>query len=452
MCKWLVRVDCGYGKDNGMKLSIRNFAKIEHTDIIVDGITVIAGENNTGKSTVGKIMFAIFNALSGIEEKIIEERFKEIENTIRFVVRNYTADTNRSTAMRYSASIAGKISHSLSELLYDQGSIGQIEIRDIIEKAVRNSGYLAPSKDQNDWYLMIDEMIQNTNEVLSLPENAIILEVITRYFKNVFHDQINSISAGQEEEAAVSVEIKGKTDNLVFYNNECRNFTEDISIVHNAIYIDNPFILDELSSYNELNPMNEYLKQLLAGESKEGIMNGIIESMLTREKLSEIYRVLQNVVDGQIILNQDEEFYLKHDSFREPISIHNLSTGLKSFVILKILLEKGCLKEKDVLVLDEPEIHLHPQWQVIYAEMIVLLQKQFELSIIVTTHSPYFLDAINLFSCKYGIENKTNYYLSSLDQDRVKMQLVTGNVDMIYKKMASPIQMLDSLRYELNNK
>ena len=38
-----------------MKLKIQNFAKIKDADIILDGITVIAGKNNTGKSTVEKI-------------------------------------------------------------------------------------------------------------------------------------------------------------------------------------------------------------------------------------------------------------------------------------------------------------------------------------------------------------------------------------------------------------
>lgn len=37
-----------------MKITIENIMKIEHSDILLDGITVIAGENNTGKSTVGK--------------------------------------------------------------------------------------------------------------------------------------------------------------------------------------------------------------------------------------------------------------------------------------------------------------------------------------------------------------------------------------------------------------
>lgn len=37
-----------------MRLEIKNFAKIKEADITLDGITVIAGENNTGKSTVVK--------------------------------------------------------------------------------------------------------------------------------------------------------------------------------------------------------------------------------------------------------------------------------------------------------------------------------------------------------------------------------------------------------------
>ena len=44
-----------------MELKVRNFAKIAEADIIVDGITVIAGNNNTGKSTIGKILDVIFN-------------------------------------------------------------------------------------------------------------------------------------------------------------------------------------------------------------------------------------------------------------------------------------------------------------------------------------------------------------------------------------------------------
>ena len=39
-----------------MKLHIENIGKLKNADVILDGITVIAGKNNTGKSTVGKTL------------------------------------------------------------------------------------------------------------------------------------------------------------------------------------------------------------------------------------------------------------------------------------------------------------------------------------------------------------------------------------------------------------
>ena len=57
-----------------MRLEIKNFAKIKEADITLDGITVIAGENNTGKSTVGKILNSYFKHL---KNTLIELRVKE---------------------------------------------------------------------------------------------------------------------------------------------------------------------------------------------------------------------------------------------------------------------------------------------------------------------------------------------------------------------------------------
>lgn len=37
-----------------MNITIENVGKIRHADITIDGITVIAGENGSGKSTVGE--------------------------------------------------------------------------------------------------------------------------------------------------------------------------------------------------------------------------------------------------------------------------------------------------------------------------------------------------------------------------------------------------------------
>ena len=157
--------------------------------------------------------------------------------------------------------------------------------------------------------------------------------------------------------------------------------------------------------------------------------------------------MLSNAINGKII-NKDNDFYLAFDNITEPISIHNISAGLKSFTIIKMMLEEGILKEKDILVLDEPEIHLHPKWQLLYAEIIVLIQKVFNLHIVITTHSPYFLESIELFTKKHGVDDKTNYYLSDINikENYSTINLVNDRISDIYYKMATPIEdLIDAL-------
>lgn len=439
-----------------MKLKINNFAKIKEADVIIDGITVIAGENNTGKSTVGKILFSLFNSLSNVDEKIFEERLKEIEHTNIMVIQNsiVEADVSRSMVFRSALNISRKINSQIRKEIGLNGIISDKGLFDIIENIVKSWWKTREEEENVELVRAIDKVYKNTNELLNLPENTIILEIVSRYFKKVFHSQMESVTVDEAAETRVNLDIKGKQEQLFFKNNCCKEIVDNVKIIHKAIYIDNPFVIDELSrnQHSILNPMNELLIDLITSKSQEGILDGVVETVRAKEKLNDIYETLQSVIDGEVLISpSDGEYYLKNSDFSEPIAFQNLSTGMKSFVILKMLLEQGCIKEKDVIILDEPEIHLHPQWQIAYAELIVLLQKHFDLSVVVTTHSPYFVDAINLFSCKYGTDSRVNYYLSSNVGNTVTMENVTEKIDLIYKKMASPVQMLDTLRYELNN-
>lgn len=433
-----------------MELSIRDFAKIKQADIVIDGITVIAGENNTGKSTVGKILFSLFNSLSDIEEKIFNERMREVEKSNEKIMYEY---------------FDGNIIYGGFDRLYllsnlmipsirrnKNNSIEKIE-EDIRKKLYKYKNSIVGKMDDDLLEEMTHKLGENIESFLEIPEENIILEVVSEYFSKVFSSQTNSLLDKEKHNAPVlTLKIKNRHNRLFFQDNRCVKMENEINIIHKAIYIDNPFIVDELSGdYDGLSTMEDELKKLILKQNQRDIFDGVVESVRAKEKLKEIYEVLKTVVDGQIIFGQGEEIYLKNDNLDKPLSVHNLSTGIKSFTILKMLLEKGCLKDKDVLILDEPEIHLHPQWQIIYAQLIVLLQKNFDLSIIVTTHSPYFVDALDLFSHKYGINKKVNYYLASNTEEGAITERVTDNIDLIYKKMASPIQALDTLRHELNN-
>ena len=428
-----------------MKLNISNFAKIDNADIIIDGITVIAGENNTGKSTIGKILFSIFNSLYDINEQIQGQRISEINANNRKIIQNHiNVQMDFKTYRQYTL----YVERYVNNIIFNNETFNKDEIAAELNEQFKDKN----NSIFDDYDIMLEEIADNIIRVMNISNDVIRKEIISRYFNSVFNRQINSLSSDRDINLAdIDLQIKDKHNKLSFSNNEFNDFLGEINILHKAVYIDNPFIIDELSKYQDLNIINETLKALLLNK-KNDIFDGVIGAVMAKEKINDIMILLRKVVDGDITNDQmTGEFYLQLNGYNEPVALSNLSTGMKSFVILKMLLEKGSLSEKDVVILDEPEIHLHPQWQIAYAELLVLLQKQFDLSVVVTTHSPYFVDAINLFSCKYATDSSVNYYISSVDNNRVNMKNVTDNIEEIYKKMVSPIEALDTLRYELNN-
>jgi len=143
-------------------------------------------------------------------------------------------------------------------------------------------------------------------------------------------------------------------------------------------------------------------------------------------------------------------YTLKNNNYPEGINVSNLSTGLKSFLIIKKLITDNLIVNRDILILDEPEIHLHPEWQIVYAELLVLLQKYFDLTILLTTHSPFFLRAIEVFSKKYELNQKCKYYLSKIGTDSLITFSEVENTTEIYQKMANTFSILNNISDELD--
>lgn len=411
-----------------MELNIKNFASIKEASIKIDGITVIAGENNTGKSTIGKILFASFNSLRDIDKEVR----LNILNSINRQWDNFVLDliTMHKTDMDIS-------------ILYDiLSNILNVEDEDI-EKIISNN--VGEYIDINDKFII--EAIKSTanriKEYKNISKEKLSYNIISKYYNDLFYKQINS-RIFKNTNAEIKLNDFGIL--LEFKDDKCIKFKKNI-YDNNVFLIDNPFVLDKIYSSYSSSITDLYLIDKIRHIYNKDY---IVDKTLVEEKLEIIYKMLSNAINGKII-KKENDFYLAFDNITEPISIHNISAGLKSFTIIKMMLEEGILKEKDILVLDEPEIHLHPQWQLLYAEIIVLIQKVFNLHIVITTHSPYFLESIELFTKKHGIDDKTNYYLSDINikENYSTINLVNDKVYDIYRKMAIPFKYLEKLSDEL---
>ena len=125
----------------------------------------------------------------------------------------------------------------------------------------------------------------------------------------------------------------------------------------------------------------------------------------------------KDIIGGSFVFDESE--MLRFDDEGHPgtkIELSNVSEGVKSFGVLGVLLSLRLLRKHDVLILDEPEVHLHPEWQLKYAAFIVKLQEHLGLTVLMTTHSSNFLFALQLYAERQGRMDVLNAYRIQPDE------------------------------------
>jgi len=98
------------------------------------------------------------------------------------------------------------------------------------------------------------------------------------------------------------------------------------------------------------------------------------------------------------------------------------------------------------LIIDEPETHLHPKWQIEYAKILVALVKK-GIPILIASHSPYIIQALKVFSEDLNesrhSSDKVNFYLSTIGEDGMStISNVNDNMNLLFSKLSQPLQNL----------
>ncbi len=421
-----------------MRLSLRNIGKIHSADVDINGITVIAGENNTGKSTVGKALYATFNSFYHIDQRIHSERREAIENSL--------ARANFSVAGEYAPNHYPQNIELINRLL----SLSEAnDTFKVLHQKV--TGILLSSEQQyikDEDSAVFVELSRRIAVTLGLPNDDIVNQILQKQLNAEFNSQISNLFSS-DQFGSILLEIQGKVTRIVIDSDRVILAESHQNLQTSAVYIDDPFILDEVSplyrsrAQHQLGHRAKLKSMLISGAQKESI----IDEIITNNKLEEIYSKLSSVCEGDITRTNSSSLSYRTATSTKAVDVKNLSTGLKTFVILKLLLTSGNLEENGTVILDEPEIHLHPEWQLLLAELIVLLQKKFGLHILLNTHSPYFLNAIEVYATKYGIGDKCKYYLAENKEGGSFICDVTEDVEKIYDKLARPLQILENERY-----
>ncbi len=472
-----------------MQIKLENIGIVKNTSIALNGLTVITGKNNSGKSTVGKTLYALLDSVSNISEKFEKDKCNYIKKTLDEIgedlhfwrlIKVYNKAFNKKLLDENSfvqVWISGKY-HELvnsGELeLFIREAIHQLKQfdikKDLVTKEVRE--FIAHFYQEANEKIQTELIAQEFHDAIFRMEE--LLETIKRDPQQIAYRKESINQTLQKEFAGQIQPIKGQSgpssimlsenDKIYFHitveNNCIENNTENQfkPVQYKKVYlIDDPFILDNLERDRRLNQLffnseesllnsghilshNDKLRLTLT-ESKQ---QSIFEQTVLNDKLKNIREKIDQILPGTFELSSEGRYYVQNGV---KLQISNLATGSKMFSIIKILLDKGELGDSTMLILDEPEAHLHPMWQNAFAEIIVLLVKELKLNVLLTTHSPNFVLALDAYMRKYRLEEKSNFYQTQILEDGfVQYNCMDDDIGKIYEDFLQYLSEVKMLR------
>ena len=167
-----------------------------------------------------------------------------------------------------------------------------------------------------------------------------------------------------------------------------------------------------------------------------------------------ILKEIVGVIHGRLVDDEDAVRFKENIvGVDYMINLKNMASGMKTMAAVVRAVENRSIRRGSLLIIDEPESNLHPEWQVKFAIFLVLLQKRLGVYMLLNTHSPYFLQAINVYSKDSGVES--HFYRMLPDQEETiskqsseevlksyHSDSVGGNLENVFRDMARPFDNL----------
>jgi len=415
--------------------------KIKQASIELNSISLIAGLNNTGKSTIGKALFSLFNSFYDVERKSRDILRYFLKDDIKKIFKILLSDF----FFEHTPEGQNIIKSTVDELLEKRQNITD---RQVVEDIIT-------TKLGKNYFESHTPEVDRVCSILKLSQMDINKKILQNMIESEFQGQIQNFNS--TEKAIIELQIKDKLIKVSIEGDNVVELENSANLTHEAIYLDDPFILDSVLNLrynNSIMHKNNLARKLMYGkfeEDNDSLQKKAINDLLVEGNLKNIYAELDKVCIGELERESTGKFSFKTKNDKQELSIANLSTGLKTFTIIKILLQNGYLEEKGTIILDEPEIHLHPDWQLLLAKIIVLLQKEYHMHILINSHSPYFIHAIEVYSQQEKIKDFKFYLTKEESNGEITIQDVSEDLEPIYALLYRSLQELENLNCDLEN-
>lgn len=419
-----------------IRIKTENFRAVKQADIIINGITVVAGENGCGKSSISKLLYFLYKTVSNYDVLVKEKLITNLRDVIRFLdiiqqeLRLNVKDRNLRDEFRKEISELRR-SLYVTEYLEDELK-NWLKIVDKLEDVYKSSENKESSPSLREHSVRLNYIIKDilktkdSENEISDSFSKIKIFIESRFKQaigkiesrptSLFIEELKSVFS--EGDLPKKFEVLEYDDLIVSLE---RNHLSIPYSIQNAIYIDTPMMISVEDSHNvHWNDLNELLLE-------KGNSNSVFTNLISKD-----------ITQGDVVV---EEGIYSADDFKfkrsdgAMFNLLDVATGIKSFSILQMLLKNGSLTDKTLLIIDEPESNLHPQWIIEYARIIVLLNKELGVKFFLATHNPDMVSAIRYISEKENTLEKVNFYLAEKSDEKFKYnyKFLDKEIDPIFE-------------------
>lgn len=422
-----------------MQIKLRNVNKIREGIVNLNGLTVIAGVNDSGKSTVGKMLFslvkAIYNAKHYNENRMMRELSLQVNSLYRMLSMaglNITTLSLPDQPRDFVQFLSG---------FDDEALIFVIAIKEKLENLDVVPRYRAS----------ILRRIDNIKDILISgkdPETRFEKELLMS-LKAEFKSDITSYGA---EVAEVDFSDNDKAtplhfaikDNAILVASELN--MSDIN-VEDATFVESPLYLQMIDTLAQARTFKDNNLAFRTPGMRTSYINYHAQDMAQKlDAYREIdmtdmffrHENVSEVTGGRFTYDTNKKslLWIKDGKTYSPI---NVASGIKSFGVIQMLLETGAINENSILIWDEPENHLHPEWQLLFARLLVQLAQR-GIPILLSSHSPYFIQAIRFYSHKTPLQEYVRYYMAEEQSDGLSViEDVSNDLNRVFAKLAAPM-------------
>lgn len=436
-------------------IKVKNFGILKDADIDITPLTIFIGPNSSGKSFISKLIhcFSKIHDPHTPEPILVSEAMNYFKSEDEKLFRKINEDINNYTKLpKNMNSNPFKLKKSDFEQILRSGiykyycNIFKEKIEEQFEEKLDNLINFAESE-------LIIEI--NSNELIKTKSNDLKFDdVIDPLMKNVFLEN-NPLFHFDIDNGDILINMESSLINE--FNNNRTDFIlmHLYGIISSAIlqnlFLENSFYIP--AERSEIIMDKKLLTRQVTGNSnlsknQSEVLANLIN--MDKSKKSEFYELgceFEKEFSGIMVDVEDEalfnEIIYKDSNFKNEIPSKLLSTSVHEMSIFSLYL-KYVLKKGDLLIIEEPEAHLHPKNQRILIKYIIKAINQ-GLKVMFTTHSDYIINQINNF---ITLNNIPQEKLKNLGYERE--DIINFNEVNIYNFKMNEDKSYSSEKIEIN--